>query len=117
MHYSISCPTKIFTLTIAPFLFKLPFSVNSLWYQERIFLLSLQEKEVHSSYWGHKWAHSAVHHQKDLNLCLTLNYFAEDFAESKITQTGNSTVLWCLLSDQVYITFKFQFAFASSECL
>ena len=35
-------------------------------------------------------------HQKDLNLCMTLYYYAKVTAKLGKTQTRNSTLLWCL---------------------
>ena len=65
MPYSIICCTKILTLAITSFLFILvDVLCQFALVPGRYILLSTQEEEVHSSYWGHKCTHAAAHLSK-----------------------------------------------------
>ena len=67
MPYSICSSTKILTLVAAPFLFFLvgAQSVCEFAMVPGVYiLLCPQEKEVHSSSWGHRYTHSGVQSSK-----------------------------------------------------
>ena len=105
MYYSISSSTKILKLTTAPFLFVLvpSLSVNFLWCQECIFFLYPQEKEVHSSSWGHRYiyTHSAAQSSKMFKpLPVTILLWQGHCWIEKKHKQGTELCLWCL-SDQV----------------
>ena len=96
MPDSITCSSKILTLAIAPFLFILVGVLFEFAMVSGVYiLLSLRKKRsVLLSVDTH--VHIQQHiHQKDLNLCLALHYYAKVVVELKKTQTRNSTAL-CL---------------------
>ena len=73
MAYSITCSTKILTSAIAPFLLVGVLREFAMVPGVHI-LLSLKEDEMHFSSWRHRLQHI---HQKELNLGLSLYYYAE----------------------------------------
>ena len=107
MPYSITCSTKILTLAIAQF-FLLVGILCEFAMVPGVYIL----EEVHSSYWGHRCTHSAVHSLKSLNLCPPLYYSAKVIAELK-----NTNNCFMVLIIRPGSTLKFHFVFDFNECL
>ena len=55
-------------------------------------------------------------HQKDLDFCLPLYFYAKVIVELEKTQTRNSTVLYMVLIIRPSSTLKSQFVFGFNEC-
>ena len=93
----MTCSTKILTLVIAPFLFILVVSsVNLQWFQVCTFYCPLRKKRCTIFVEGTDVHIQECIHQKDLNLCLPLYYYAKVTVELEKSQTRNSTVFMVL---------------------
>ena len=111
---SITYPTKILILTITPFLF---ISWRLLWmcYGARCVQFTVrQEEEVHSSYWGHRCAHSAVHSLKKLKPLFTITLLCQGYWWIEKKNTNNCVMVLIIRPGS---TLNFHFVFGFNECL
>ena len=120
MSYSIPSSTKILTLTTAPFLFILvgAQSVSQFAMVPGVYILLWpQESEVHSSFWRHRYTHSAAQLSKSFKpLSVTIFLWQGHCWIGEKTQTRNLTVFIALVIWRSR-TLKFLFVFDFNQCL
>ena len=117
MPCSITCSTKILTLAVAPFLFILVGVIFEFAMMPDVYILwSPQEEEVHYSYWGHKFTHSATHSSKRFKPLSDIMLLSQGCCWiEKNTSKEFSCVMVFRMKSSSFL--KFQFVFGFNECL